>query len=375
MEPRTRPSALVIVTGLALLLGGVPSTAGAQQFSLPEHTETRIRLQALVTGPLSTVAVTETSTHRQRFTPHRVQFSHEEQGDFHYLIFANETRGRFELPTRGSWVIRRHRETGITEQIKIFLSDDERFFVRLAPDDSGRPITRMEVTLVDDVVYRDVVIPIPMERVLVTAFADIQRATEAIVDWGLFRPPTDRTAHQTMERMVGRIRAWLADREDGDPSAVDRLLVETGFDEEDSRSDGRLTDVSSVRFATVVPHVGLPIEDLRRSLYLLAQEHPGSFYLGSINTRLRSNESRVAARTSTQHHHRLVILFPYFDPRGRFQTVVIDENSEISVESLRNRYAGDAIHLIRARAHDELFGADVLHHALLNQVLLNNEWR
>ncbi len=373
MEPRTRPSALVIVAGFALLLGGVPSTAGAQPFSLPEHTETRILLQALVTGPLSTVAVTETSVHRQRFTPHRVQFSHEEQGDFHYLIFANEVRGRFELPTLGSWVIRRHRETGTTDQIKIFLSDDERFFVRLAPDGAGRPITRMEVTLVDDVIYRDVVIPVPMERVLVTAFADIQRATAAIVDWELFRFPADRTDHQTTERMVGRIRAWLADREEGDPSAVDRLVMETGFRDENRHSDGRLTTVPSVRFATVVPNVGLPIEDLRRSLYLLAQEHPGSFYFGSINTPLRSDGSRVPARTSMQHHHRLVMLFPYFDPRGRFQTVVIDENSEISVELLRNRYEGEAIHLVRGRAHDELFRTDALHHLLFNQVLLNNE--
>ncbi|TVR02021.1 MAG: hypothetical protein EA403_09665 [Spirochaetaceae bacterium] len=373
MDSRTRPSARVVIAHLAVLLIVVPATVGALPLVLPEHTETRIRLQELVTGPLSTVAVTEADIHRQRFTPHRVRFSHEVRGEYHYLIFTNEMRGEFRLPTRGSWTIRRHRETGAIDEIKVFLADDQRFFARLAPDGNGRRVTRMEVTLMDDVIYRDVVVPIPFERVLVSSFAEIQRATEAIVDWSLFHIPPDRAAHQTVERMVGRIRASFANRQEGDPAAIDRLIAETGFADADSLGDGRVIAVHAIRFATVVPDVGLPIEDLRRSLYLLVREHPDSFYIGRINTGLRSNGQMVAGSAFTRQHHRLVALFPTVDPRGRFQTVVIDGNAETTVTSLRTRYSGDSIHLVRVRAHDNLFAAGEYDRVLFNEVLLNNE--
>jgi len=102
-------------------------------------------------------------------------------------------------------------------------------------------------------------------------------------------------------------------------------------------------DVRHVPFFAYVEDVGYPVEDLDLILFVLARENPRSFYLGSIN---RPFGEDGALR---QHIH-LVVLIPYFDEAGLFHAVVMERNTESSVDSLTAQYRGEFIHLVEIEA-------------------------
>lgn len=102
-------------------------------------------------------------------------------------------------------------------------------------------------------------------------------------------------------------------------------------------------DVRDVPAAAYIEDVGYRIEDVMRVLYWLAVREPGNFYLGSVNNEFGS------APTLRQHTH-VVVFFPYFDDRGRFHAVVMERNVESGIDSLRRRYAGEFVHLVRVPA-------------------------
>ncbi len=102
-------------------------------------------------------------------------------------------------------------------------------------------------------------------------------------------------------------------------------------------------DVHSVAYNAYVANVGYRVERLPQVLYLLAVNEPGYFYLGSLNREFGDNPPLH------QHVH-VVVLFPYFDERGRFVVDVMERNVETSLASLDRRYRNDSIHLVRVRA-------------------------
>lgn len=102
-------------------------------------------------------------------------------------------------------------------------------------------------------------------------------------------------------------------------------------------------DVRQIPFAHYTPNVGYAVRELASILYWLALTEPGNFYLGSVN---RSFGSAPVLR---QHSH-VVVLFPWFDTRGRFHLSVMERNVETGLASLERRYENDFIHLVRLPA-------------------------
>ncbi|MCX7039958.1 MAG: hypothetical protein NT005_12605 [Spirochaetes bacterium] len=102
-------------------------------------------------------------------------------------------------------------------------------------------------------------------------------------------------------------------------------------------------DVRDVELFPYVEDVGYPVENLPTILYLLARRDPGAIYLGSVNS---SPEAGAASGGIRQHHH-VVVLFPYVEEPGVFRQVVMERNLETSLESMRQRYAGSFVHLVR----------------------------
>ena len=102
-------------------------------------------------------------------------------------------------------------------------------------------------------------------------------------------------------------------------------------------------DVRDVELFPYVEDVGYPVESLATILYVLERNHPGAIYLGSVNS---SPEAGAGTGGIRQHHH-VVVLLPYVDERGLFHPVVMERNVESSVESMRQRYAGSFVHLVR----------------------------
>lgn len=98
-------------------------------------------------------------------------------------------------------------------------------------------------------------------------------------------------------------------------------------------------DVRDVPGFAYEPNVGFAVADLRRILFRLAAEDPGSFYLGSL--------SRMGGTPALRTHFHLVALFPYREEDGRFRAAVMERNVESSLESLEKRYGDCHIHLVR----------------------------
>jgi hypothetical protein len=108
-------------------------------------------------------------------------------------------------------------------------------------------------------------------------------------------------------------------------------------------------DVRDAEHFPYVEDVGYPVENLPTILYLLARRDPGAFYLGSVNS---SPDAGAASGGIRQHHH-VVVLFPHVDERGVFRQVVMERNVETSLESVRQRYTGSYVHLVRLDSDGE----------------------
>lgn len=123
--------------------------------------------------------------------------------------------------------------------------------------------------------------------------------------------------------------------------ARELVALDRGVDP--SALDPEIADVRSVPVADYIEDIGFPIERLEAVLYWLALTEPGTIYLGSVNRPFGDDPPLV------QHTH-VVVLLPYFEQNGRFAPVVMERNVETSTASLRRRYAGEHIHLVRVDA-------------------------
>ena len=141
-----------------------------------------------------------------------------EQAGARYYVFLHPQRDVFDVDAPGTWIIRRRLDNGDIDQIKIFLQPHEGSFLRLTP--AGRT-TRMEVSLAGAVVYRNVPVPISMQRALVASFEMIRRATAGIVDWGLLLVDADHPGYATVAEMVSSVRPLLPGLPDAEDGAMD----------------------------------------------------------------------------------------------------------------------------------------------------------
>ena len=111
---------------LALLLLAVPLAAYAPDAEprVPEHVEVRLRNRRVVHAPVYELLSVAPQTFDQRSASQRVRMRTETQNGFVYLLFLNETAGRFPVFGAGSMVIRRSLDDGSFSQVKVFLRDD-----------------------------------------------------------------------------------------------------------------------------------------------------------------------------------------------------------------------------------------------------------
>lgn len=102
-------------------------------------------------------------------------------------------------------------------------------------------------------------------------------------------------------------------------------------------------DVDNLRYHGYKENIGYPIDNLSTVLYELAVTYPQNFYLGSLNS--KSNEPPYLR----QHTH-VVVIFPYIDMKGNFQSVVYSANEKISVDYLKSHWKDNYIHLVHVEA-------------------------
>ena len=107
--------------------------------------------------------------------------------------------------------------------------------------------------------------------------------------------------------------------------------------------NSEIFDVRDVKYFRYLEDVGYNVEDLELILFLLSQENPGYFYLGSLNKPYGSGP------VLRQHYH-LAVLIPTYTRDGRFKTVVFERNQESDLASFIERNRHIQIHLTRVEA-------------------------
>lgn len=106
-------------------------------------------------------------------------------------------------------------------------------------------------------------------------------------------------------------------------------------------------DVKDTPFFHYRENVGYNLDELLAVLYLQAVKHPGSFYLGAINTEFGT------APVLRQYRH-VAAFFPWFTKDGNFHVSVMDTGTEKFPVTLERQFPGGFIHLVRIDGVDML---------------------
>jgi hypothetical protein len=185
----------------------------------PETTDVRRDFSEYVIAPLVELIRLREATRYSRDSAMNVQVSTPRSDDHVYLVFVPETSGEFRLDTAGTFILRRRRDNGRIDQLKIFLRSDERFFVRITPVSGDRSM--MSVFLAGSATQTDVPVPYGIETIMETPLAGLLEATSSLVDWETFYPDIERARYTPVQIMAERTRAALPTLPDAEDGAMD----------------------------------------------------------------------------------------------------------------------------------------------------------
>ncbi len=192
-----------------------PTMSGAM---FPENYEVRLKYRDLIFGPRNDLLSFKPVEVDQVSEDLSVSMQIQEQNDSLYLIFTNEERGEYPLYSRGSYIIRRNSETGNFTQVKIFIRTEPESFVRIHP--AGKRSV-MDVYLLGTLLYKGVVLPVPIEQIVVEPFSKILELTRFQIGWELLLPQEQRPVDVVTLSMIEALRSELGNLRDSDDGAID----------------------------------------------------------------------------------------------------------------------------------------------------------
>ena len=208
----------VNIIAFLISLSVQPVSAQSSLAVFPENVEARLLSSELIASYAAGRTSKETLVIEQMSTDFAVFRQVKEQNGSVYLLFTNEEGGEYPLFSRGSYIFKSDRKTGALTQIKIFLHSETGSFIRITAD--GRR-SLAEVYLFDYQLYRNLVIPIPLEQIALEPFGRIRELSRYQIDWDLLLPLHIDPADMTARNMVASIRDVLGTLKDSDDGAMD----------------------------------------------------------------------------------------------------------------------------------------------------------
>lgn len=205
--------AVITLPGLSAL---DPAVAGMLP---PEHVDVRAQFAEYVDAPLVELFRLREATRFSRWSARRVQVSVQHNAEHVYLVVVPELDGEFPVYSAGTFILRRQRDNGRINQLKIFLRSDPDYFVRIRPDRDDRSL--MSVHLAGSPVQEDVTVPFGIPDLMASSFEDLVRSTESRVDWRLFFPSVSHELYRDVELMADRARSVLHTLPDAEDGAMD----------------------------------------------------------------------------------------------------------------------------------------------------------
>ncbi len=206
---------------LVLLSAVTPYAAGFDarlEELVPDNSEVRRAQSSLMRAPDAELRTFEPSTETQRSWDHRVRVETRDEGDYLYVLFLNESFGRYPVWGAGSYIVRRPRAAAEPDQVKIFLRSDPGYYLRIFPHEKR---SRMDLHIADIATSRNIPVPLSFEQVLREPLHRIMELTRRTVDWPVLFPVGGSQNYAAVETMVRRARAALSDLPDAEDGAMD----------------------------------------------------------------------------------------------------------------------------------------------------------
>jgi hypothetical protein len=209
-----------LLTLIPITLASAQNVAGLAMNTLPpEHLDVRLEYRDYIDAPLLELYRLREVTRPSRVSGREIRVSVQRNDTYAYLIFVPAGSRGFAVDSAGTFVLRRRRDSGEISQLKIFLRDDERFFVRIRPDAAERSL--MTVTLAGHAVHTDVPVPMSIPTIMEEPLEELLRVTGRLVEWQWFFPEIDPSAYLSVREMASRARAALPTLPDAEDGAMD----------------------------------------------------------------------------------------------------------------------------------------------------------
>lgn len=149
--------------------------------SFHENVEVRSSMAEAINAPFYSLLTRQKEIYSQILSPVAVEFELRKSEDSFYLLYKNELNYKYPVWGRGNYIIKRDLRTGEFKQIKIFLQNDEMSFIRLFP--LGEDRTSLELSLYGMTLYSGIVIPVSIEDLSLSSFAQLMFLTKDTIRW------------------------------------------------------------------------------------------------------------------------------------------------------------------------------------------------
>lgn len=185
----------------------------------PENHHVRRQLEDTIFAANHELTTMREQVIEQELYEPRVLFRIERTDAHYYFLFTNEYDYKFPLFSRGSYIIKRDRNTGEFIQVKIFFQTNPGCFVRIFPYEER---SRMNVFYLNRPVYQHITLPFSFRQILFSSFSQIIDVTRNRIEWDIMWPPETPHEYHDIITMVEKIRENLPSLPDAEDGAMNK---------------------------------------------------------------------------------------------------------------------------------------------------------
>ncbi|TFH04789.1 MAG: hypothetical protein E4H09_03090, partial [Spirochaetales bacterium] len=220
MSPRRNLLIVMTLLVLSVAAAGAQPVAGVSSRRLPPGgVDVRRNYLRFATAPLREMGAVDGDEVQSRESGIDFLVSVQDSRDFRYLLFVPKLNGEYPVYSAGTYIIRRRKSDGGIDQLKIFLRNDPRFFVRILPRDETT--STMSVFLANTEIHHALSVPLGLEAILAEPLELLLQLVSGRVEWQLFFPETDDPRYGVVQRMASAARSMLHTLPDAEDGAMD----------------------------------------------------------------------------------------------------------------------------------------------------------
>lgn len=205
-----------------------PADSDISSEIIPDNYEVRREFKNIIYGTNSEIEKQRVTVSESFLTGKLVRFSVLKKETAYYFIFINGDLDSFDFVSSGTCIIKRNIKNGQIEQIKIFLRKSKDTYIKIT-EDKGK--TLFEMMFYGSNIYRDIILPVSLEEIIVSPFERIVELSEYMVDWSFLRNTYDFEENRKLKNISFKITDRLKNLNDSEDGAQDEngnfIFIET----------------------------------------------------------------------------------------------------------------------------------------------------